>query len=130
MTTENSKKRIEGPRWAVTIRLARDTQSRIKVAAQKWGVAPTAAVTKLVQIGLDAEAGAYDPNRELDAIGYALNDVASRLDRRDKLSAVTARAAIKSAWVLIHQIKASSNAAEVLKRLDAAAEKAIEEALK
>lgn len=130
MKTENSKKRLEGPRWKVTIRVTRDTQVRVKAAAAKWGVAPTEAVTKLLQIGLDAEAGTLDPDGELMALGFTLAAIADRLDRLDKLAEVTARGAIKSGMAAVHQLKVSGSAPEVLKRLEDAVQKALEEARK
>lgn len=130
MTTEIPQERLEGPQWTFTIRVARDTQSGVKAAAQKWGVTPTKAVARLVQIGLAAAAGILDQDKEIRAIGLTLAAVADRLDRLDKLSEVTARAAIKSAMFSRRQVKVSAGAPEVLKRLDAAIEKTIEETLK
>jgi hypothetical protein len=134
MATETTQKQLEGPRWAVTIRVACDARSRIKAAAQKWGVTPTKAAARLLQIGLDAEAETWDPNRELKALGLTLAAVADRLDHLDRLCEAAARvwprSAIKSAIVLTSKLKVAGDAADALRQLDAAVKQAIEETLK
>lgn len=119
-----------GPRFKYTVTVPTETAKAVKSAAEKWSLPTAAAAAKLLQIGLACEAKTYDPNEQFDALGYTLAAIADRLERLDKLGDATARAAIKSAMVLVRQLKAGANAPDLLQRLDVAVEKEMEEVRK
>lgn len=130
MNTKKVNRRVAEPRVMYAVRVPVEAAKRVQAAANKWGVATTTAAGQLLQIGLEAEAGALDQDAELQSIGFALAAIAERLDRLDKLAEVAARAALKSGMVALHQLKVSGSVPEALKRLDAAVESTIEEARK
>ena len=127
MDRKKTARRTAEPRVMFAVRVPVDIAKRVRLRAERWGIPPTAAATKLISIGLDAEAGTLDQDAEIRSIGGTLSAIADRLDCLDKFSEVTVRAALKAGMCAIRQIEASAGASEVLRRLDAAVEKTIEE---
>lgn len=127
MTAKTSKTGTSGRIFRVTTRLTPEQFQHVKSAAADWGVSRAFAASRLIEIGGESKAATYDPNKQFEDIGFVLNEILNRLDLLDKLAEVTARAALKSGMFAVRQIEVSASAPEVLKHLDTAVEKTIEE---
>ena len=136
VSDSNQAKPVKGrrsePRTMYSVRLPVPVSVKVKAQAEKWGVSPTEAVSRLIGIGLVAEAGAYDPNEQFDALGLNLAAIADRLDRLDKVGEAAARAAIKGALITSRQLREQTqkeSGEDTAKRLDIKLNEAVEKTM-
>lgn len=103
MAKSTGQRKGRGPRYQFAVTLDAEAAKRVRAHAERAQLTPTAAAAALILIGLEAEAGRYEPNAKFDALGYTLALIADRLDKLDRVAETGARGAIKSAILLNRQ---------------------------